>query len=67
MAMAIFEFNRSEPRLKESEDSMSEQRRFERQRLVAAKSRYDEDPTPENGAALTDALDRFTSLVLRCV
>ena len=64
--MTMFEFNTTELRWKESEDSLSERRHFERQRLVAANSRYDEDPTPENGAALTDALDRFASLVLGC-
>ena len=65
MATTLFEFNTTELRLKESENSLSERRQSERQRLVAARGRYYEDPTPENEAALTDALDCFAALVLR--
>ncbi|MEI9970947.1 MAG: hypothetical protein WDO73_02230 [Ignavibacteriota bacterium] len=67
MATSLFEFNTTEPRLKEAENSLSQRRHLERQRLIAASDRYYGDPTAENEAVLTDALDRFASLVLRCV
>jgi hypothetical protein len=64
IAMTLFEFNTAKPRLKESGKSLSELRRFERQRLDAARGRYYDDPTPENEAALAESLNRFASIVL---
>src|SRR5579863_9734870 len=63
--MTLFKCSANKPPMKESGHSVSELRHFERERVVAARIRYHEDPTPENEAALTDTLDRFASLVLR--